>query len=973
MEDEKLEVTEEKPEVTEERPEVTEEKPEVTEERPEVTEEKPEVTGEKSEAVEEVPQAGKRKWNKVGIVLAVEAIILIGVACYFLFFHKMGKEPVNNTTNQEVAESAGNTGALTGVEESATDVENGNGDKENGNEDKEAGSGDKENGSLNANSGATAGTGKNDTGNLTETGRGYEGIKGTGDYNYGEALQKSLLFYELQRSGDLPEQTRCNWRGDSALEDGKDVGLDLTGGWFDAGDNVKFNLPMAYTASVLGWSILEDYDAYKESGQLEYALSNVKWANDYFIKCHPKDDVYYYQVGDGGQDHSYWGAAETVSYRMERPSYCVTKDAPGSAVSGETAASLAICSILYKDIDKNYSDLCLSHAKSLYKFARDTKSDAGYTAANGFYNSWSGFYDELAWAGLWLYQATGEETYLSNAKSDYENADLNYKWAMCWDDVHVGAAVMLAKLTGDKKYTDAMEEHLDWWTTGTAGGERITYTPKGLAWLDSWGSLRYATTTAFIAAIYSDWDGCKDAKRETYQKFALAQAGYALGDTGRSFEIGFGENYPVNPHHRTAQGSYCDNMNEPAVARHTLYGALVGGPDASDNYTDVVSNYTNNEVACDYNAGFTGLLANLYGKYHGETLVDFGAVEEITENELYVSGGINVEGQDFIEIKAYVCNTSAWPARVPKNLEMRYYMDLTEVYEAGGSAENLVVTTNYMQGGNVTGITCLDEEKNLYYMAIDFSDALIYPGGQDKYKKEVQVRIRNTAGVWDNSNDPSFYNMKSGGNELLTKFALYEDGELIFGEEPASGKNAGKTVVYSEASGSGNGNGTNANGGGAVAVEKATATNEAFTVSVNYDNMQANSTSLAGSMSITNESDGSVALNELKIYYYFTNEEKKDLSFACYHAAVNGANGNYQGVSGCSATFEEASGEDTDTVCKMTFSDSLLLQAGDTLTVNFCINHSDWSQMNTANDYSVKNAENIVLYVKDKKVFGKTP
>ena len=87
--------------------------------------------------------------------------------------------------------------------------------------------------------------GSHSTSGLTEFGRGYEGIEGTGDYNYGEALQKSVLFYELQRSGPLPEETRCNWRGDSGLNDGADNGLDLTGGWYDAGDNVKFNLPMA--------------------------------------------------------------------------------------------------------------------------------------------------------------------------------------------------------------------------------------------------------------------------------------------------------------------------------------------------------------------------------------------------------------------------------------------------------------------------------------------------------------------------------------------------------------------------------------------------------------------------------------------------------------------------------------------------------------------------------------------------------
>jgi len=344
-------------------------------------------------------------------------------------------------------------------------------------------------GSTGANSDTGTGSGKIssslNTGKLTEKGNGYEGTKGSGKYNYGEALQKSLLFYELQRSGDLPEKVRCNWRGDSGLKDGSDAGLDLTGGWYDAGDNVKFNLPMAYTAAMLGWSIYESYDAYKESGQLEYALSNIKWANDYFIKCHPEDEVYYYQVGDGNQDHSYWGAAETVEYRMSRPSYKVTKSNPGSAVCGETAASLAVCSIVYKDIDKAYSDKCLKHAKSLYKFAADTKSDAGYTAANGFYNSWSGFYDELSWASAWLYIATGDKSYLNDAKSYFTKAGHDYDWAMCWDDVHIGALTMLAKLTGESAYKQELEKHLDWWSG--LSSSHISYSPKGLAWLDSWG------------------------------------------------------------------------------------------------------------------------------------------------------------------------------------------------------------------------------------------------------------------------------------------------------------------------------------------------------------------------------------------------------------------------------------------------------------------------------------------------------
>lgn len=39
-------------------------------------------------------------------------------------------------------------------------------------------------------------------------------------FNYGDALDKSLMFFEAQRSGKLPLQQRVKWRGDSGLQDG---------------------------------------------------------------------------------------------------------------------------------------------------------------------------------------------------------------------------------------------------------------------------------------------------------------------------------------------------------------------------------------------------------------------------------------------------------------------------------------------------------------------------------------------------------------------------------------------------------------------------------------------------------------------------------------------------------------------------------------------------------------------------------
>lgn len=52
-------------------------------------------------------------------------------------------------------------------------------------------------------------------------------------YDYSKVIGYSIMFFEAQRSGKLPANNRITWRGDSALKDGADVGLDLTGGWYD--------------------------------------------------------------------------------------------------------------------------------------------------------------------------------------------------------------------------------------------------------------------------------------------------------------------------------------------------------------------------------------------------------------------------------------------------------------------------------------------------------------------------------------------------------------------------------------------------------------------------------------------------------------------------------------------------------------------------------------------------------------------
>src|SRR5215510_4572479 len=129
-------------------------------------------------------------------------------------------------------------------------------------------------------------------------------------FNYGEALQKAIFFYEEQISGPKPAFSRVTWRGDSGMQDGADVGRDLRGGWYDAGDHVKFGFAMASSATMLAWGGVDYRAAFESKGQLVHLQNNLRFVNDYFIKAHTAPNELWGQVGAGGSDHSWWGPAE---------------------------------------------------------------------------------------------------------------------------------------------------------------------------------------------------------------------------------------------------------------------------------------------------------------------------------------------------------------------------------------------------------------------------------------------------------------------------------------------------------------------------------------------------------------------------------------------------------------------------------------------------------------------------------------
>lgn len=631
-----------------------------------------------------------------------------------------------------------------------------------------------------------------------------------GDYNYAEALQKSMFFYEVQQAGELPDWNMVQWRADSMLTD------EVPGGWFDAGDHLKIAHTNAYTSAVLAWGLLEYKDAVKKAGLYELYTNNLKWGLDYVAGCDRGDKIVG-MIADDAFDHVWWGSAEVYMRKFKlktgedkRPFDEITC----TSTAAQMAAAMAAGYLVFKDEDPALAKSYLEHAESLFKLADSTRSnkDQGVTGDGNYYKC-SDFYDDLFYAANWMYKATGEQKYLDLAEKDYipefplenQSTDRKYTWGFCWDDASQAAALLYAQNTGKDEWIDQVYRHLEYWTTGY-GGKQVNYTPDGLAWLFQWGSLRHATTTCFLAKLAADTLFQDDATLSSkYNTWAKEQMDYCFGDNdlNMSYVLGMGEKNPNSFHHRTASGVWDDlwtglgttGDEKSKEYAHVLYGALEGGPNQDGSFTDQVGSYQNTEVAIDYNAGYTAALCAMIADYGGEPLADFPPTETPKWDEFLMRASINQASDSYTEIKAFAMNHTAWPTRVVKDLSYNYYFDVSEILEQGGSVSDIETRIGYDQHsgeeGSVTISDPIQYDGNIYYVKISFSDGrVVMPTGQSEHRSECQFRISipdNLGIKWDSTNDYSFQSLAQGGEMDMVDtpyITMYDGDTLIWGIEP---------------------------------------------------------------------------------------------------------------------------------------------------------------------------------------------
>ncbi|MBA0657172.1 hypothetical protein Goklo_009478 [Gossypium klotzschianum] len=290
----------------------------------------------------------------------------------------------------------------------------------------------------------------------------------------------------------------------------------------------------------------------------------------------------------------------------------------------------------------------------MFKFADKYrgKYDSSITVAQKYYRSISGYNDELLWAAAWLYQASNNKYYLNYLAKNGDSMG-GTGWAMTefgWDVKYAGVQTLVAKFLMQgkaghhapvfEKYRQKAEYFMC--SLIGKGSRNIQRTPGGLIYRQRWNNMQFVTSASFLATVYSDYltsyrgslkCAAGNVAPSELLSFAKSQVDYLLGDNPRatSYMVGYGNNYPRQVHHRgssivsikvnpkfvACRQGYATWYTRKASDPNVLTGALVGGPDAYDNFADERDNYEQTEPATYNNAPLLGILARLAGGHGG--------------------------------------------------------------------------------------------------------------------------------------------------------------------------------------------------------------------------------------------------------------------------------------------------------------------------------------------------------------------
>lgn len=266
------------------------------------------------------------------------------------------------------------------------------------------------------------------------------------------------------------------------------------GGWYDAGDYLKFTLTTAYTTYNLLRAYEEnpslfDYQLYSKSG-LNDLMDEAKFGLDYLTRCLVNDSTFIFQIGDS-RDHNLGNRLPADDTNKHRYAYC----SMSRTHMAFSSAALAVGARIFKDTDSTLAAEYLALSEKLFILSEKHKGVYWYQKEHEIFYADKTPYDNLLLASAELANTTENKDYERKVQYYSSMAGRGY-WAS-WSEFN-----MIAHARAGKYYSRST----NYLIADIEGFETIALTPQNIWKMPheyTWGSL-YSFFNVACASLLHD-------------------------------------------------------------------------------------------------------------------------------------------------------------------------------------------------------------------------------------------------------------------------------------------------------------------------------------------------------------------------------------------------------------------------------------------------------------------------------------
>jgi len=357
---------------------------------------------------------------------------------------------------------------------------------------------------------------------------------------YSGITDSLLLFLKVQRCGATKPLLHdpCHLYDSHQIIGAESEGaIDVTGGWHDAGDYIKFLNTTAYTTYLLLFcyefdkaKFEFDHDKNNAPDVLEEARVGIDW----ILRACYKKNLFITQVQDTRDHNQMWRLPENDSLKFDRPAYTGI----GKNMVGLVSATLSLASRIWRQrfSDNKIADKWLAASKEIYQI-RNGVPNVDIVQC-GMYQD-SRYWGKLALGAVELYKSTKDITYLTDSFVYGDSAKSDYWWS--WGDIDALAQYRIAE--HNSRFKNYLHNNL------IAFNENKNKMIFGEGTAYSWGTTNTFLGIALQAILWKKLTGSSE-----YDTLKFFQSDYILGKNpwGISFIYNIGKNYTRKFHSQIA-------------------------------------------------------------------------------------------------------------------------------------------------------------------------------------------------------------------------------------------------------------------------------------------------------------------------------------------------------------------------------------------------------------------------------------